>query len=209
MSNNNEAQPNDNTKRTSDTHIPEFEYDTNVTPQSTTDENTQQPLHNNIAQEWETLRQKASVVYANVKEEPGNWKTRKDNTFTKVVPNKANQTLKLGLHIVVRVAEHACDDASKRVSKPSTYRLQIFLVRDQYLRSLLPHGDKTIAGQLEKHVLKPMLAILTTYMETRLKAWSPYSQKDRKAWFPLDRNAIVESYDSSMFSLTAKRLTGI
>ena len=41
-------------------------------------------------------------------------------------------------------------------------------MRDQNLRSLLPHGDQTIAGQLEKHVLKPMLAILTTYMETRL-----------------------------------------
>ena len=76
--------------------------------------------------------------------------------------------LKPGFHIVVRVTEHACDDASKRILKPSTYRLQIFLVRDQYLRSLLPHGDQTIAGQLENLVLKPMLAILTTYMETRL-----------------------------------------
>ena len=52
--------------------------------------------------------------------------------------------------------------------EPWTYRLQIFLVRDQYLRSLPPHRDQTIAGQLEKHVLKPVLAILTTYMETRL-----------------------------------------
>ena len=55
------------------------------------------------------------------------------------------------------------------ILKPLTYRLQIFPVRDQYLRSLLPHGDQTIAVQLEKHVLKPMLAILTTYMETRFK----------------------------------------
>ena len=39
--------------------------------------------------------------------------------------------MKPGLHIVVRVAEHACDDASKRILKPSTCRLQIFLVRDQ------------------------------------------------------------------------------
>ena len=77
-------------------------------------------------------------------------------------------TFKPGFHIVVRVVERACDDASKRILKPSTYRLQIFLVRDQYLRSLLPHGDQDIAGQFEKHVLKPMLAILTTYMETRL-----------------------------------------
>ena len=56
--------------------------------------------------------------------------------------------------MVVRVAEHACDDASKRILKPSAHRLEIFLVRDQYLRSLLPHGDQIIAGQLEKHVLK-------------------------------------------------------
>ena len=77
-------------------------------------------------------------------------------------------SIKPGFHIVVRVAEHACDDASKRILKPSTYRLQMFLVRDQYSRSLLPHRDQTIAGQLEKHVLKPVLAILTTCMQTRL-----------------------------------------
>ena len=34
----------------------------------------------------------------------------------------------VSIYIVVRVAEHACDDASKRILKPSTYRLQIFLV---------------------------------------------------------------------------------
>ena len=73
-----------------------------------------------------------------------------------------------GLHIVERVAEHACDDASKMILKPSTYRLQIFLVRGQYLRSLLPQGDQTIAVQLDKHVFKPMLVILTTYIETRV-----------------------------------------
>ena len=88
MSNNNEAKPNINTERTSNTHIPKSEYITNVTPQSTTVENTQQPLHSNIAPEWETLRQKGFVIYTNVKEELGNWKTRKDNTFAKVVPNK-------------------------------------------------------------------------------------------------------------------------
>ena len=77
-------------------------------------------------------------------------------------------TFKPCLHIVVRVAEHACDDASRKILKPSTYRLQLFLVSDHYLRSVIPHGDQTIAGQLEKDVLKPMLAILMTYMETRL-----------------------------------------
>ena len=81
---------------------------------------------------------------------------------------KELSVLKPGLHIVVRVAEHAFNDASKRILKPSTYRLQIFLVRYQYLLSLLPRGDQAIAEQLEKHVLKPMLAILTAYMGTRL-----------------------------------------
>ena len=50
---------------------------------------------------------------------------------------------KLGLDIVVTVAEHACDDASKRILKLSyasktiinlsIYPLQIFLVKHQYL----------------------------------------------------------------------------
>ena len=45
--------------------------------------------------------------------------------------NKSEIGVKLGLHIVVTVAEHACDDASKRILK--LYELQIFLVKHQYL----------------------------------------------------------------------------
>ena len=41
--------------------------------------------------------------------------------------------IKPGLHIVVRVAEHACDDASKRILKRSAHRLKIFLVKYQNL----------------------------------------------------------------------------
>ena len=85
-----------------------------------------------------------------------------------ILPTIWRPRLKPGLHIVVRVPERACDDASKKTLKPSACQLQIFLERDKYLRSLLPHGDQAIAGQLEKHVLKPMLTILTTCMETRL-----------------------------------------
>ena len=69
--------------------------------------------------------------------------------------------------MVVRIAEHVCDDALKSILKLSTYQLQMFLAKDEYLWSLLPYGDQAIAGQLIKHVLKPMLAILTTYKETR------------------------------------------
>ena len=35
------------------------------------------------------------------------------------------------------------------------------------------------------------------------KAWSPYSRKGRKAWFPLDRNWIVKSHDQNRFWPTA------
>ena len=71
-----------------------------------------------------------------------------------------------GLHIVVRVAEHACDDASKRILKPSTHRLKIFLVKYQNLGPLEKFRDQTISVQLKIHVREYVLAILTTYMET-------------------------------------------
>ena len=41
--------------------------------------------------------------------------------------------VKPGLHIVVTITEHVCDDASKGILKLSAYRLQIFLVEEQYL----------------------------------------------------------------------------
>ena len=41
--------------------------------------------------------------------------------------------VKNGLHIVVTVAELACDYASKSILKLSIYPLQIFLVKHQYL----------------------------------------------------------------------------
>ena len=37
-------------------------------------------------------------------------------------------SLKPGLHIVGKIPEHACDDASKRNLKLPTYQLKIFLV---------------------------------------------------------------------------------
>ena len=40
-------------------------------------------------------------------------------------------SLKPTLHIVVRIAENACDNASKRILKLSAYRLKIFLVKYQ------------------------------------------------------------------------------
>ena len=50
----------------------------------------------------------------------------------------------------------------------STYRLQIFLVEHEYLRSLRLCEDQGICGKLQKPVRKHVLAIPTTYMETRI-----------------------------------------
>ena len=49
------------------------------------------------------------------------------------LPHPQINKLKPGLHIIVTITENACGDASKRILKVSTYRLHIFLVKDQYL----------------------------------------------------------------------------
>ena len=72
------------------------------------------------------------------------------------------------LHIVVTVAEHACDHVPKRVLKLLIDRLQMFLVKYEYLRSLQLCDDQGISGKLKKRVCGHVLAILTNYMETRL-----------------------------------------
>ena len=45
-------------------------------------------------------------------------------------------SVKPDLHMVVTIAQHACDRVLKRVLKLSTYRLQILLVKYEYLPSL-------------------------------------------------------------------------
>ena len=55
--------------------------------------------------------------------------------------------VKPGLHIVVTIAQNACDRVLKRGLKLSTYRLQIFLVK--YLRSLQLWADQGIRGNLK------------------------------------------------------------
>ena len=40
-------------------------------------------------------------------------------------------SVKPSLHVVITIAQHACDRVLKRVLKLSTYRLQIFLVKDE------------------------------------------------------------------------------
>ena len=48
------------------------------------------------------------------------------------------------------------------------YRAQICLVKYEYLRSLQLCEDQDKPGKLKKRVCNHVLAILTTYMETRL-----------------------------------------
>ena len=50
----------------------------------------------------------------------------RENAFVKKI-------IKPGVHIVVTIAELACDDSSKRILKLSIYPLQISLVKHQYL----------------------------------------------------------------------------
>ena len=57
-----------------------------------------------------------------------------------------------GLHLdkVVTIAEHACDHhVLKRVLKLSTYQLQVFLVKYEYLRSLQLCEDQGMRGKLK------------------------------------------------------------
>ena len=67
---------------------------------------------------------------------------------------------------VVTIAKHACDHFLKRVLKQSAYRMQIFLVKYEYLRSLQLCEDQGIF--LKERVCKHVFAILTTYPESRL-----------------------------------------
>ena len=57
--------------------------------------------------------------------------------------------LKPGLHIVVTIAEYAPDVAPKRMLRLSIQRLQIFLVKYEYLQSLQVCEDQGIREKLK------------------------------------------------------------
>ena len=61
---------------------------------------------------------------------------------------------------VMTIAEHACNHVLKRVLKLSTYQLQIFLVKYEYLRSYQLCENQGIRGKLRKRVCKNVFAIL-------------------------------------------------
>ena len=62
----------------------------------------------------------------------------------------AYKKFKPGLHLnkVMTITEHACDYVLKRVLKLSSYRLQIFPVKYEYLQSLQLCEDQGIRGKL-------------------------------------------------------------
>ena len=53
---------------------------------------------------------------------------------------------------VVTITKHACNNVLKRVLKESAYRLQIFLVKYEYLRLLQLCEDQSIRGKLKRNV---------------------------------------------------------
>ena len=73
--------------------------------------------------------------------------------------------VKSGLHIVVAIAQHDCDRVLNSVLKLSAYRLQIFLVKYEYLRSLQLCEDQGIHGNLRTPVCKQVLAFRTSCSE--------------------------------------------
>ena len=87
-------------------------------------------------------------------------------SLQKVEPS-STASVKLGLQVVT-IAEHACDHVLNRFLKLSACQFQILLVKYEYLRSIQLCEDQGILGKLKKRVLQHVLAIVTTYMETRL-----------------------------------------
>ena len=79
----------------------------------------------------------------------------------------------------------------KRILKLSIYRLQIFPVKYKYVPSLQLCEYQSIRGKIRKRVCKHVLAILMTYMETRLKCWNIGASK-----CPLLHLAFSTSLDS-------------
>ena len=79
--------------------------------------------------------------------------------FTTMCPEEQqtrdNLIVKPGLHIVVTITEHASNVAPIRILKLSIYRLQIFVVKYEYLRSLQQCEDQGIREKF-KNVLATM-----------------------------------------------------
>ena len=61
---------------------------------------------------------------------------------------------------IVTIAKHACDHVLKRVLKQSAYRLQIFLVKYEYLRSLQLCEDQGIRRKLKRNMCLRFLQLI-------------------------------------------------
>ena len=61
---------------------------------------------------------------------------------------------------IVTITKHACDHVIKRVLKQSAYRLQIFLVKYEYLRSLQLCEDQDIRRKLKRNMCLRFLQLI-------------------------------------------------
>ena len=62
--------------------------------------------------------------------------------------------------MVITIAKQASDDVSNKILKLSTYRLQIILVKYEYLLSLQLCEDQDIRGKPKGRFCKHVLSIL-------------------------------------------------
>ena len=98
--------------------------------------------------------------------------------------------VKPGFHMIVTIVENGCDDPGDHVETP------IFFLRLQ-LHGAIYRPDSLILMLRYCANLKAIRYESTSL--NRIVADKSHRVIVAKAWFPLDRNAILESYDSSVF----------
>ena len=93
------------------------------------------------------------------------------------------------LHMVVTIAQRACDHVLNRVLKLSTYRLQIFLAKYEYMRLFYNYLNTKASVESLKDLLTYMcLRSLRPIRRRGLKL------RPHKQFFIRDRNAIFRNY---------------
>ena len=100
----------------------------------------------------------------------------------------------VNVDIVVTIAEHACDHVLKRVLKLSAYRLQIFLVTDESLRSLQLCEDQAFTESLKNVCLRSLQLI-----------WIPDCQKMHKTFATVKRKTYLQNLVLSIITIPEKK----
>ena len=78
--------------------------------------------------------------------------------------------VKPGLHVIVTIPEHVCNHAVKRGLNFSTYRLQKFLMKDQYHAVSHYNYRYGYQAKFSNHVRKHLLGILKTKRKPGLQS---------------------------------------